>query len=273
MAASPGPRHKTNGSSSSKSRVTPKRGATSSTPDPPTKRARLTGPGVQSPGVHERTWSWVESLRSRRRQSDTCLYVTRDRARLTSDMGNQQDSFGVPPTPDSQFSSFATDNQSATGSGPRSGRSLVGEPGYRQINLATNRISLRSPLEPYPAHITALVEAVRKDRNSPEPLPEDAQDELYKISSGAAESDVQGYFEKHLFPDFRKGPLRRCSKQPMARNAVPQSSKHRISTPIPDLLYGHPVCHPELVSMGTKLWATNQTEGLVVPFFLVEFRR
>ncbi len=87
------------------------------------------------------------------------------------------DGFAVPPTPASTGSRlYRADTGSVapsdvTGSG-RSGRSLVEDPLYRDMNLAANNIYIRSPHEEFPEAIAELVDRVRRDRDSPGPSPD-----------------------------------------------------------------------------------------------------
>ncbi|KAL2260363.1 hypothetical protein VTK26DRAFT_5650 [Humicola hyalothermophila] len=97
---------------------------------------------------------------------------------------------------------------------------------------------------------------------------------------GASEPEVKKYFYDRVFPD--PGPedsLQLCERQPMARSMVPNaSSKLKVSTPVPDLLYGYNRSQgfrqqqTQLISMGSEMMGTNQPRSLIYPFFLVEFK-
>lgn len=124
-----------------------------------------------------------------------------------------------------------------------SGRSLAEDPLYRELNLALNKIRMQRPCDPLPEHIASLVDDILQDRDSPSPsLDEVKQDgRLYSLLRSATEPDVERYFNTHVFPDPDSSGSLRCSRrQPMAEHTVPSTgSKHRVSTPVPNLLYGY----------------------------------
>jgi hypothetical protein len=210
-------------------------------------------------------------------------------------MGYTRDADGyvLPPTPSSLRSPLYradTDTGSdapsdATGatpySGRSSGRSLVEDPLYRDINLAANNIYMRHPCNPIPSDIAGLVDSVHQDRDSPGPSADEVRQDrdLYDLSLGAAEPDVEKYFQTHIFPDPKSlDTLKRSDRQPMAKRTVPNiGSKVKVSTPVPDMLYGYnrheafPRQQTQLVSMGTEMVATNQVQSLLYPFFVIEF--
>ncbi|KAK5651176.1 hypothetical protein OQA88_13194 [Cercophora sp. LCS_1] len=225
--------------------------------------------------VHTSVSKWLDSIGSDRKtrcRSDTCLpsgnsFISRDLTRSAPEMGDNWDTDGfmVPPIPASTRSrSYAADTDArsiapsdATGSN-RSGRSLVEDPRYRDMNLAANNISMRHPCDPIPEHITSLVDYVRRDR----------------------EPEVEKYFHAHIFPDPKSSDnLKRSDREPMAKHTVPSAqSRLKVSTPVPDMLYGYnrqtafPKQQSQLISMGTEMVATNQYHSLLYPFFVVEFK-
>ncbi|KAI1464045.1 uncharacterized protein F4812DRAFT_453164 [Daldinia caldariorum] len=185
------------------------------------------------------------------------------------------DGFTVPPIPVStgsrpqeniDFASVApSDATRFTRSSSRaSGRSLVENPRYRDMSLFINHIYMRSFREEFPKHIVDLINRLRRDRDSPGP----SQDQLWQDTT--LEELVMGVAEPE--------PLNRANRQPMVRHAVPNvGSNLKVSTPVPNMLYGYnrsqafPQQEAQLISMGTEMIANNQPEGLLYPFFAIEF--
>lgn len=184
------------------------------------------------------------------------------------------DGFAVPPTPVSTGSrSYQTPNpesiapsdisDATPGSGRSSGRSLVEDPFYRDMNLAANNIYMLHPCDLLPEHIAGLVDSVQQDRDSPGPLPEEIRQDrdLYDLSLGAGEPQVEQYFRTNLFPYPKSSDsLQRSDRQPMAKYSVPNTgSQLKISNPVPDMLYGYnrhgafPQHQTQLISMGTEM--------------------
>jgi hypothetical protein len=202
------------------------------------------------------------------------------------------DSFVVPPTPassgypgrglgSSRTESIApSDITGASSSGRTSGRSLVKDSMYRDMNLTANHVYMRHPCDPLPESVTSLVNFVRQDRESPGPSLEDiSQDrDLCDLSMGTAEPEVEKYFHAHFFPDPKSSDiLKRSDRQSMAKHTVPSmGSKLKVSTPVPDVIYGYnrqnafPQQQAQMISMGTDMVANNQ--GLLYLFFAVEFK-
>ena len=209
-------------------------------------------------------------------------------------MGSTRDADGfvVPPTPaspgprsrrgDADSPSVAlSDVTGATPDSGRSpGRSLVEDPLYRSLNLAANNVYLRSSREQFPERIADLVDHIRRDRDSPAPSSDEVRQDtaLEELGMGAGEPKVEKYFQDRIFPDC--GPrdiLDRADRQPMAKHTVPSTgSKLKLSTPVPDMLYGYnrqgafPQQQTQLISMGNTAVANSQ--GLIYPFFVVEFK-
>ncbi|KAL2757741.1 hypothetical protein ACRALDRAFT_2016829 [Sodiomyces alcalophilus JCM 7366] len=156
------------------------------------------------------------------------------------------------------------------------------DPMYRDMNLAANNIYIRPLHEPFPQHIADIVQHVQQDRDSPGPSLEDIRQdtELNELWMGTGEPEVEDYFKDKIFSKPRPtDSLRRSDRQMMAKHAVPSTgSSLKISTPVPDMLYGYnrhkafPQQQAQLISMGTEMVATNQYQGLLYPFFVVEFK-
>ena len=102
---------------------------------------------------------------------------------------------------------------------------------------------MRSSREQYPVHITSLVDNIRKDRDSPGPSSDQLQQDtgLERLEMGTAEPAVENYFKANIFPDPElSDSLYRIDKNPIAKHTVPDiGSKHKVSNPISDILYGY----------------------------------
>lgn len=201
----------------------------------------------------------------------------------------EADDFVVPPMPpptdprsypaDTKSGSFATP---ITPSNSRLGKSLVGDPFYRNTSLAGNNIYMRPPYEELPEQVAGLVDYVRRGRDSPGPsLDQVRQDRglAHLLWMGAGESQVKLYFQTNIFPvpDISEN-LQRSDGIPMTNAAVPAtlSSRFRVSNPVPDILYGYS-CQTafteaqqgQFYAMGTSMFANSQS--LIYPFFAIEF--
>ncbi|TAQ85520.1 hypothetical protein B7494_g6176 [Chlorociboria aeruginascens] len=249
--------------------------------------------------------SGSESYRGRHCRSDTLLsYLDGDiiPRRLTKSAPNMEykrdaDGFVLPPTPastrshsyranaedDPRVSSYAKSITPSDISGAFTGsgrRSLVEDPYYRDMNLASNNIYIRDFYEEFPEDIAGLVNHVRKDRDSPglssDQLKQNTR--LYDLEMGTAEPAVENYFKANIFPEpGRSDSLKRIDKNPIAKQVVPSvGSNLKVSTPVPDMLYGYnrlgafPQQQTQLISMGTEIIANSQ--GLIFPFFVIEFK-
>lgn len=244
--------------------------------------------------VHTSVSEWLDSVgshREKRCRSDSHLDQTDDDpisrkfTRSAPEMAYTRDADGfvVPPTPPSiAFRSEApADIGSDTPSdisGRSSGRSLVEDPLYRDLNLAENNIYMRSSREKFPEHIAGLVDHIRRDRDSPGPSPDQVWEDaaLEELGTGAGEPKVEKYFQTKIFYDPQPGDvLDRADRQPMAKHPN-TGSKHKVSNPVPDMLYGYSrhgafaQQQPQLNSMGREPVANNQ--GLIYPFFVIEFK-
>ncbi|KAI0388452.1 hypothetical protein F5Y17DRAFT_452771 [Xylariaceae sp. FL0594] len=247
--------------------------------------------------IHATVFEWLASVVPERCRSDSCLQssaddpIARNLARSAPEMSytRHPDGFAVPPTPVSAGSlSYPIDADTrsvaasdVTGSGRSSGRSLVEDPRYRDMNLAANNVYFDHPCDPIPGHITTLVDYVRRDRDSPGPSPEEVRQnrDLYDLSvMGVEEAEVEAYFHTNIFPAPKSShSLKRSVRQPMARHTVPSTgSALKVSNPVPDLLYGYnrhmafPNQQSQLISMGTEMVANSP--GLLYPFFVIEFK-
>lgn len=225
----------------------------------------------------------VESDREKRCRSDSHLYysddpISRQLARSAPEI------FIVPPKPASASfrsnespGSFGRSNTSDRSSA----RNLVEDPNYRDLNLADNNIYMRPPYEDFPKEVADLVDLIRKERDSPEPSP----DEIMKDSNlaalqwtGAWESEVKRYFSTNIFPQpHATDSIQISHRLPMTKHVVPNTGiRFRVSNPVPDMLYGYshigafPQHQSQLISLGTEPMANNA--GLMYPFFVVEFK-
>ncbi|EEU47520.1 uncharacterized protein NECHADRAFT_35677 [Fusarium vanettenii 77-13-4] len=157
---------------------------------------------------------------------------------------------------------------------------LVESPLYRVQNLRANGIYFNHPCDRPPEHITNFVNQMRRDRGSPGPSADDiSQDrDLHNLSLGTSESEVATYFLARVFVNPGSSDyLKRNEKQQMKRNHVPDAgTNHKVSTPVPDTLYGYrdeTAFHQQqaqLLPMYKEAMANNQ--GLMYPFFVIEFK-
>lgn len=187
----------------------------------------------------------------------------------------------MPLTPISWCAPLVTLSEissSSTGSGRKK---LVEDPLYCQNNLAENNIYMCSYLDQFPDHIASLVDHVRRDRDSPGPLPEELKQDsrLAELWMGSAESKVENYFKSEVFPDpGLSGNLQSSDRLLMSRHVVLDvGSKVKVSTLMPDLLYGYNPLgaftdghQAQFRSMGNEMVANSN--GLVYPFFVIEFK-
>jgi hypothetical protein len=230
---------------------------------------------------------WLESIGSDQKErcrSDSHLHrldddlILKEITKSAPEMSCTRDAGLVDADTASVLQSDLTYATPSSGRLPR--RSLVENPLYREMNLATNNIYLRPLSEQFPQHIADLVDSIRGDRDSPGPsLDHIRQDsDLNKLWTGAGELEVEEYFRANIFP-YPKSleSLKRSDRQLMARHTVPDSrSKLRVSTPVPDMLYGYDrngaflQQQSQLISMGTEMVANNQ--GLLYPFLVIEFK-
>ncbi|KXX74018.1 hypothetical protein MMYC01_209885 [Madurella mycetomatis] len=252
-------------------------------------------PVPPSESVHTFVSEWLKSVepdREQRCRSDSHLQrpgddpISRKLAKSAPEMSYIQDTdgFTVPLTPASTSRVVSVVPSDFTGTTPDSGRSstrsLVEDLHYRVLNLAANNTYIRPLHKQFPEHITDLVDYMRRDRDSLGPsLDQVRQDaELNALWMGSGEPEVEDYFKGKIFPKpGASDSLQRAERQPMAKHTVPSTgSRLKLSTPVPDLLYGYnrygafPHQQSQHISMGTQPMANNA--GLLYPFFVVEFK-
>ncbi|OAA68504.1 hypothetical protein SPI_00699 [Niveomyces insectorum RCEF 264] len=209
------------------------------------------------------------------------------------DTAHIQDADGVSVSPeravtDSRSSGYNTtlDATNATPDSKSSGESLVESPFYREVNLAANGIFLCPLAEALPQHIASLVDCIlKKDPGSPDLSPDQVRRDvdLNYLYMGRNEREVEHFSIRTIFANLRLDGILQCNnRQQMARHTVPVSTETRlrVSTPIPDMLYGYDrqgafpklQQQTQLISMGTTVRATHQFQSLLFPFLVVEFR-
>ncbi|KAK3376569.1 hypothetical protein B0T24DRAFT_222385 [Lasiosphaeria ovina] len=276
---------------------------TSSLPQP--KRARLSKTNLQQPapkrprasfledhvGPTDAISEWLESVgsdREKRCRSDSYLHassddpISRNLTRSAPQMAYNRDADGyaVPPTPSSSYGSVAPSNAGSSRSSRTQG---VEDPFYRDQNLASNHIYMRPRYEPFPEHVANVITYVRKERDSPGP----SLDNVYRDialddleARGLDEAKVEDYFRGRIFPGPEGGDsLERSDRQPMSRHIVPNAGpQFKISNPTPDMLYGYSRHHAfpnqqtQLISMGNEMNGTANSQSLMYPFFVIEFK-
>jgi hypothetical protein len=187
--------------------------------------------------------------------------------------------FRVPPIPTppptrQRAGSITSESDSSRRS---HAKNPVEDPNYREFNLNHNGISLRSHFDSVPDDIADLMKRIRSDRQSPGPVHGDAFcRELESIANVAAESEVEDFYRKHVFPGYTRAErLKLSDRIPMVSNAVPNPNlRYRVSKPVPDLLYGYTRAafqnQEALATLGTDALANSQ--NLLFPFLLVEIK-
>ena len=231
--------------------------------------------------------SGSESYRERHCRSDTPDHLDDELIprRLTKSAPNIEytrdvEGFVMPLTPTSRYAPSLPPSGTSSAFTGLSRKNLVEDPLYRDMNLAANNIYMRPVYEEFPEDIASLVDHVRKDRDSPGPSSDQLRQDtnLYRLEMGTGEPDVQEYFHANMFLNPKlSDSLQRTNKIPMAKQVVPSVGlKLKVSTPIPDTLYGYSrnrAFHQQqaqLLSMGTEMVANSH--GLIYPFFVVEFK-
>lgn len=239
--------------------------------------------------------NWLESLEADRRKScrsDSHLdypdssIPSRQLTRSAPEMSRTRDSDGfvLPPTPSTLGSRSSPSNVGSAFpsdiTSRSSGRSLVEDPFYRDLNLADNGIYMRPISEKLPDSIASLISNIGKDRASPGPSQDSVSNDanLYQLKMGGGEPEVEEYFRNNIYPSPNAtDTLKRGDKQPMSKHNIPNTrSKLRVSNPVPDMLYGYSreaafsQQQPQLVFMGAEPAGNNN--GLMYPFFVIEFK-
>ncbi|KAL7926037.1 hypothetical protein ACQKWADRAFT_281581 [Trichoderma austrokoningii] len=269
---------------------------------PAAKRARLSKTDLQQPapkrprasfledqvGLIDTVYEWLESVgsdREKRCRSDSYLYasdgdpISRKLTRSAPEMAYARDADGfvVPSTPHRSVA------PSDAGSSRSSSRALVEDPFYRSQNLVLNNVFMRDRREQFPQHVSSLVDHIRGGRESPGPSPDEVWQDTALTdleTKGLDEPEVEDYFRDRMF--FKPKPedsLQRSDRQPMSRHAVPNTEpQFKVSNPIPDMLYGYKRDHifPDprtpLVSIGNEMNGTANTQELMYPFLVIEFK-
>ena len=162
-------------------------------------------------------------------------------------------------------------------------KSLVEDPYYRIVNLASNHIYVRSTLQELPEEIDKLVKQMGQDCGSLGPSLDQIKDDakLYDLQTGSGKQDVKQYFYSRIFYDPKSDKsdlLQRSARRLMSKKVVPQAdSTHEISTPVPDLLYGYD--HDRVFTEKHNAYLFNHgferivnTVGLSFPFFAIKFK-
>ncbi|KAJ4230986.1 hypothetical protein NW759_002968 [Fusarium solani] len=232
--------------------------------------------------IHE----WLESAgssRDRRCRLESRLQPVADypipprltRSALTMRQTRKAAKGSTASMPPSSSGADSPNGSNATESSSK--RSLVEEPTYRDYNLVRNNIYYDHSYDPTPTPITELLDRMRQGRDSPGPSADEIQRDarLEDLSRGASEARVENYFLVHVFPDPEPfDHVTRTGKRKMAQGHVPSTdSEHRVSIPIPDVLYGYTMQNAfpqQLRTLKKGIEANN--DGLLYPFLLVEFK-
>lgn len=271
---------------------------------PAAKRARLFETSLPQPapkrprasfledhvGLIDTISEWIESVgsnREKRSRSDSYLHassddpISRNLTRSAPQMAYNRDADGyaVPPTPSQSYRSVTPSDAGSS----RSSKVLVEDPYYRDQNLAYNHVYMRDPYDQFPEHVSSLVDQVRRGRDSPGPTVDHIRQDA-KLTAlemrGLDEPKVEKYFRSTIFYDpEEEDSLERSDRQPMSRHAVPKAGpRYKISNPIPDMMYGYSRHHAfpdqqtQFISMGNQMNGTANSESLMYPFFVIEFK-
>ncbi|KAJ4314019.1 hypothetical protein N0V84_009126 [Fusarium piperis] len=197
-----------------------------------------------------------------------------------SSYGGKKGYAATPVTSSRSSQAGPVDSPARASSVSRSG-SLVENPLYRETNLAENNIYLRSSRHELPREISNLLVSVQKERGSPVPCPTTINKnyDLYAMEEEASEAQVEAFVRDHVVPSSsREDTIQRSDRIAMIKSTVPSTHpKHRLSTPVPDMLYGYNRStgftreqRTQISTSRNKLVANN--EGLLCPFFALEFK-
>lgn len=161
---------------------------------------------------------------------------------------------------------------------PTSNDHRTNESGYRTTNLELNNITLRHPLEPLPEKVARLVDDISKDGKWQGPSIDDLKSDFnfHGLQNGWAESTVEEYWKAMVFRlPGQQEKLQCCLRLPMKSHCVPQTGRHRVCIPRPNLLYGYSYLtafpRQQMVQfhdMGSEMRVNNVP--LIYPFLLVE---
>ncbi len=180
------------------------------------------------------------------------------------------------PTVVSHISSYAQSQAASSVSSGSQSRNHVQQANYRRI-LVHNHIHEPAHMQSYPEHVRKLLDVIRKERQSPDPLQEDiaADDSLFNLTRGASETQVEAYLHQKFFPTTNDA-LQRSDRHPMAKRSIPTASNFanmRVSNPVPDMLYGYRSEVAFTAEQQAKLdFLPNiaNNESLSLPFFAIE---
>ncbi|KAF7538003.1 hypothetical protein G7Z17_g12735 [Cylindrodendrum hubeiense] len=149
-------------------------------------------------------------------------------------------------------------------------------PLYRIKILGSNGIFMRPRGDKFPGNIAGLLETIRRDRDSPEPSIDQVlhDKDLEELALDETGSNVEEYFRAKILPGS-DNILKRCSRLPMERFVPHPASQIKVTTPMPNILYGYrqeafPEIDSKLISYGNPVAETNA--GPIFPFFLAEFK-
>ncbi|KAH8687085.1 hypothetical protein BGZ61DRAFT_533722 [Ilyonectria robusta] len=159
---------------------------------------------------------------------------------------------------------------------------LVENPHYR-VHLAVNKIEVRPPRDKLPEPISELCNLIQTARMSPRPpMTDHALQTLEAFGDMSSEPHLEKFFQNKIASDlFMEDEKRWVERQPMDRRLVPSfSSKMKVSTPIPDTLYGYRVPDDFSLPQLEQLCERKKPEdilvansaGSVFPFLAVEFK-
>ncbi|KAH7175927.1 hypothetical protein EDB81DRAFT_634757 [Dactylonectria macrodidyma] len=172
---------------------------------------------------------------------------------------------------------------SVVGDGQQSG-TLVEHSDYRECNLNANNIFMQELGEALPPNVAELITSIRQNQNtSTITRAEVLQDSMLQgfIFHGAqaCEEQVDDYFRREIIPTGdQRDCLQRDLKKPMRYEVVPNTALNgmRVSTPIPDVLYGYdlkkafPHQRAHILLLVQEVKANNSL--LLYPFFTIKFK-
>ncbi|KAK6853756.1 hypothetical protein PG995_010568 [Apiospora arundinis] len=192
-----------------------------------------------------------------------------------------------PASPTGTAQTDQTGHSKATTSTGR----LVERPEYRRLNLKHNEIHFLPryiPKPPLPEYVSAVCDDIKKPRTSPEPTPEEVEREMLHLMKmqheGATEAQVERWFQSRVFPDetMINDGLEVIPKSTFQHCIPNSSSEHKVSKPIPDLVYGYannpgmtPFTDAQLIAgerMDPNMGGVDTHGVLSFPFFVIEYK-
>ncbi|KAH8676982.1 hypothetical protein BGZ61DRAFT_396582 [Ilyonectria robusta] len=238
--------------------------------------------------ANDRVSAWLESSGTdhrKRRWSDSRVYRSNDeppsnistKSALEIDVAWDREGFAEPIAPTSE-PSLLSEVDTMPSTTVASNNSSTKHSSYRVKNLRSNKITLRHPLDQLPENVQKIVHDISTDGEWEGPSIDDLKSdyEFHHLQSGRAESKVTSYWRRMVFlePGSRE-KIESCSNIPMKTHCVPCIGEHRISTPVPDILYGYSYLNAfpdeqmdQFVGMGSEMVVNSS--NLAYPFFLVE---